>query len=59
MLQSSDVHAAIDSTTANDATLMASERTAVYVEGAAMVTPSAGGLYTFEVKIKYKHYDKY
>lgn len=59
MLQSSNVHAAIDYATANDATLMASERTAVYVEGAAMVTPSAGGLYTFEVKIKYKHYDKY
>lgn len=59
MLQSSDVHAAIDAATAGDATLMASERTAVYVEGAAMVTPSAGGLYTFEVKIKFKHYDKY
>lgn len=59
MLLSSDIHAAIDAATAGNATLMASELTAVYIEGQALVTPSAGGLYTFEIKLKYKHYDKY
>ena len=59
MLLSSDIHAAIDAATAGNATLMASELTSVYIDGTSLVTPTAGGLYAFEVTLKYRHYDKY
>lgn len=59
MLLSSDIHAAIDAATAGNSSLMASEITAVYVEGASLVTPSGSGFYTFELKLKYKHYDNH
>lgn len=51
MVNACDMHATIDGSGLN------TDQTLAAVQGSAMVMPQGPGLYTFEAKIKFRHYD--
>lgn len=53
MLNANDLHATVDGSG------ITTEQTLAMVEGNTMVMPQGGGFFTFEAKIKYRHYDTF
>ena len=53
MMNANDLHATIDGTG------ITTEQTLAMVEGSTAVMPQGNGFFTFEAKIKYRHYDTF